>query len=105
MPRLMITTYSGEVRTVNAANNMTVLEAIRDDGVADLLALCGGCCSCGTCHVYVDPLRASHLPPISEDEDALLDGSDHRRPSSRLSCQLRMSDALDGLHVVIAPQG
>ena len=104
MPRLTITTRDGEVRTLDAEQNRTLMEVIRDDGVSELLAICGGCCSCATCHVYVDPAFADRLPPLSDDEDALLDGASYRNATSRLSCQIRISDALDGLRVTIAPE-
>lgn len=80
------------------------MEAIRDAGIDELLALCGGCCSCATCHVHVDPAFADRLPPMSEDESDLLDSSDHRRETSRLSCQVPLTDALAGLRVTIAPE-
>ncbi len=103
MPQLIVTTQSGETRKVNAEANRTVMEAIRNEGIGELLALCGGCCSCATCHVYVDIDYADRLPPMSADEDALLSGSDHRGAPSRLSCQIPMTEALDGLRVTIAP--
>jgi 2Fe-2S ferredoxin len=64
------------------------MEAIRAAGIDELLAMCGGCCSCATCHVYVDPGFMALLPEISGDENALLDSSTHRHDNSRLSCQL-----------------
>jgi len=73
-------------------------------GFDDLLALCGGCCSCATCHVLVAEEQLSLLPAMSPDEDDLLESSDHRQANSRLSCQLEISDALDGLKVTIAPE-
>jgi 2Fe-2S ferredoxin len=79
------------------------MEVIRDHGFEDLVALCGGCCACATCHVYVDPAFADRLPEMSEEENELLDSSDQRKPNSRLSCQIPFSDALDGLSVKIAP--
>ncbi len=103
MPQLIVTTQSGETRKVNAEANRTVMEAIRNEGLSELLALCGGCCSCATCHVYVDIDYADRLPPMSADEDALLSGSEHRDAPSRLSCQIPMSESLDGLRVTIAP--
>jgi 2Fe-2S ferredoxin len=105
MARLHITTTRGETRTVDAAPQATVMETIRDEGWGEPLALCGGCCSCGTCHVYVDPAFEDRLPLISDDEHALLDDSSHRRANSRLSCQIRMTDELDGLSVTVAPSG
>jgi ferredoxin, 2Fe-2S len=80
------------------------MELIRDNGFDELLALCGGCCSCATCHVFVDDSFADKLPAMSEDENDLLDSSDHRAGNSRLSCQLQFTDALDGLKVTIAPE-
>lgn len=103
MPKLLIVSTEGEEKTVDAATGRTVMEVIRDSGFDELLALCGGCCSCATCHVYVDPAFADKLPAPSADEDDLLDSSDHRQPTSRLSCQLPVTDALDGMKVTIAP--
>ncbi|PXA97288.1 ferredoxin [Nostoc sp. 3335mG] len=99
MPTLTVTTRSGETRTIAADPDASVMEAIRNAGIDELLATCGGCCSCATCHVYVDD--PERLPPISADEDDLLDISGHRTARSRLSCQLRPSD---GLRVTIAPE-
>lgn len=104
MPQLTVITRSGEERTVTAESGLTVMEAIRDNGFDELLALCGGCCSCATCHVHVDPAFRDLLPPMSEDEDDLLDSSSDRDGDSRLSCQLDFTDALDGLRVRIAEE-
>ena len=104
MPRLIVTTRSGETREVEAAAGLTVMEAIRDNGFDELLALCGGCCSCATCHVHVDPAFKDKLPAMSEDEDDLLDSSDDRDGNSRLSCQIPFTDELDGLRVRIAEE-
>jgi 2Fe-2S ferredoxin len=103
MTKLVIVNRAGEETAIEASNGMTVMEAIRDNGFDELLALCGGCCSCATCHVYVEE-GAEGLPPVSEDEDDLLDSSDNRKPNSRLSCQLTVSAAMDGLKVAIAPE-
>ena len=104
MPKLIVTTRSGEAREVEAGAGLTVMEAIRDNGFDELLALCGGCCSCATCHVHVDEEFLSLLPPLSEDEDDLLDSSDDRDANSRLGCQIPFTDALDGLRVRIAAE-
>ena len=104
MATLSITTREGETREVTGQDGLSVMEIIRDNGFDELLALCGGCCSCATCHVYVDPAFADSLPAVSEDENDLLDSSDHRNETSRLSCQLTVSDSLDGLRVAIAPE-
>ncbi len=104
MPQLVVTTLEGEKTTIDTVAGLNVMEAIRDAGVDELLALCGGCCSCATCHVYVDPAFAGILPAMSEDENDLLDSSDHRQETSRLSCQLVISEDVDGLRVTIAPE-
>ena len=104
MPKLIVTTRSGETREVEAAAGLSVMEAIRDNGFDELLALCGGCCSCATCHVHVDSAFADLLPRLTADEDDLLDSSDDRDARSRLSCQIPFTDALDGLRVTIAAE-
>ena len=104
MPKLIVTTRSGETREVEAAAGLTVMEAIRDNGFDELLALCGGCCSCATCHVHVDPAFADLLPRMTADEDDLLDSSDDRDATSRLSCQIPFTEQLDGLKVRIAEE-
>ena len=104
MPKITVVGRDGSERAIDAGEGMSVMENIRDNGFDELLALCGGCCSCATCHVYVDPGFADKLPEMSEDEDDLLDSSNHRRENSRLSCQIIVSGDLDGLKVAIAPE-
>ena len=104
MPKLVVVSRTGEEKSVEAAAGVSVMEAIRDNGFDELLALCGGCCSCATCHVYVDPAFADKVNALSEDENDLLDSTDHRQDTSRLSCQLQMTAELDGLKVTIAPE-
>ena len=104
MPSIRVVTREGDERAIKAEAGLSLMEAIRDADIDELLALCGGCCSCAPCHVYVDPAFADRLPRISEDESDLLDSSDHRTDASRLSCQLPLGDALDGLRVTIAPE-
>jgi ferredoxin, 2Fe-2S len=94
----------GESRSIDAPAGHTLMEAIRDAGFEDMLALCGGCCSCSTCHVYVDEAFADRVTPITEPESDLLDSSSHRTERSRLSCQIELSDALSGLIVTLAPE-
>jgi len=104
MPNIVVVNRAGEESSVQVDAGLSVMEAIRDNGFDELLALCGGCCSCATCHVYVDPAFAGKLPAMSEDENDLLDSSDNRNENSRLSCQVTVTDALDGLRVTIAPE-
>ena len=104
MPKLIVVNRAGEEQAVDGDTGLSVMEVSRDNGFDELLALCGGCCSCATCHVYVDPAFADALPAMSEDENDLLDSSDHRNDTSRLSCQVVLTDAMDGLRVTIAPE-
>ncbi len=104
MPRLTIVTRDGAERTVEARAGWSVMENIRDHGFDELLALCGGCCSCATCHVHVDPEWMARVGAAKADEDDILDTSDHKRAGSRLSCQILFRDELDGLRVTIAPE-
>ena len=104
MAKLFVMTREGEEHVVEGGVGLSVMEMIRDASVDELLALCGGCCSCATCHVYVDPAFAERLPQMSDDENDLLDSSDHRNGLSRLSCQISFDQALDGLRVTIAPE-
>ena len=104
MPKLIVVTREGTEQTVEGEAGLSVMEVIRDHGFDELLALCGGCCSCATCHIHVDPAFADKLPPMSEDENDLLDSSDHRNDQSRLSCQIPFGEELDGLRVIIAPE-
>jgi ferredoxin, 2Fe-2S len=104
MPRLTIVTRDGSERTVEARTGWSVMENIRDNGFDELLALCGGCCSCATCHVHLDDEWFAKVGPRKPDEDDLLDTSDHKIATSRLSCQIEFSADLDGLRVQIAPE-
>lgn len=99
-----VTTREGDKYHLEIREGVTLMETIRDAGVDELLALCGGCASCATCHVYVDPTFAGRLPGMSDDESDLLDSSEHRIQASRLSCQIPMTADLDGLVVRIAPE-
>ncbi|WP_428374259.1 2Fe-2S iron-sulfur cluster-binding protein [Lichenicoccus sp.] len=105
MPTLLVTTREGTQTVLDGEAGLSVMEIIRDNGVGELLALCGGCCSCATCHVYVDAAFADVVRAMSEDENDLLDGSSQRTDRSRLSCQLPFGDGLAGLAVTIAPEG
>ncbi len=103
MAKLTIIDRGGAEKTIDGKIGWSVMENIRDAGFEELLALCGGCCSCATCHVHVDEQWLASLPPMSMDEDDLLDTCDHRAPNSRLSCQIEFGGEYDGLRVRIAP--
>jgi ferredoxin, 2Fe-2S len=102
MPELKVVDRDGVEHSVEARSGLKVMETLRelDYGVA---AICGGMCSCATCHVFVDPEWLAKLPRRQSDEQDLLSELSHTQENSRLSCQLEMTDALAGLRVTIAP--
>lgn len=104
MIELHIRDRAGETKVIASRTGVSLMEALRDNGIDELLALCGGCCSCATCHVYVDKGPESSDCAGSTDEDDLLDSSDHRKVNSRLSCQLTLGNEHHGMSVRIAPE-
>lgn len=80
------------------------MEALRDNGYDDIVAICGGNCTCATCHVYIEPLNQNSLPPLSEDEQVLIDSLSHSQPNSRLSCQIEINEFLSGSIIHIPPE-
>lgn len=105
MPTLTVVTPAGQQSKLDAYSGMTLMETLRDAGFDDIQALCGGTCSCATCHVFIDPAFMDRLTPMSADEEDLLSAVDARSPQSRLSCQIAIDDNLDGMEVTIAPEG
>jgi ferredoxin, 2Fe-2S len=105
MAKITVKNGSGAPHEFEGREGVSLMENLRAAGRDELLAMCGGCLSCATCHVYVEfaPL-ASKLPEMSVDENELLDASEHRQAASRLSCQIPFSASLDGIVVTIAPQ-
>ncbi|GAK33371.1 ferredoxin [Iodidimonas nitroreducens] len=104
MPKIYVTDWSGDTHEIEGRPGATLMETIRKAGIDDLAAICGGCCSCATCHVYVDEAWLGKLPDREDDEYELLSDSVHYQEQSRLSCQIPLSDALDGLKVTVAPE-
>lgn len=102
MRKLNVVTRVGEEHTIAASPGLTLMEALREAGIDEILALCGGACACATCHIY---LEGPHdLPPMSDDENDLLDSSAFRTELSRLSCQIKVNDLIDGARIVLAPE-
>lgn len=105
MPKIYVTDWSDREHVIEGRVGVTVMENIRQAGIEDLAAICGGCCSCATCHVYVDESWFSKLASREDDElDLVSDTSVYEEASSRLSCQIPFTEALDGLKVTIAPE-
>ncbi len=100
--RIIVTDQQGQTHEIDAIEGWRVMEIIRDAGLP-IKAECGGCASCATCHVYVDEEWLSKLYPMREDEQDLLDTAPDVQDNSRLSCQILMSEELDGLRLTLAP--
>ena len=102
MPEVRYVTAAGAEHRVTGAAGDSVMRTALDHDVPGIVGECGGACSCATCHVYVDERAVPLLPPVGELEDEMLEGTAaERRPTSRLSCQLRLTAELDGLTVEI----
>ena len=100
MARITYIEFDGTAHEVDVANGLSVMEGARDNGIAGIEADCGGACACSTCHVYVAPEWVDQLPPKDPMEADMLDFAFQPDPvRSRLTCQLKVSDALDGLVV------
>jgi ferredoxin, 2Fe-2S len=102
MARMIVVDRDGKEHEVEGKSGLKIMEVLRelDYGVA---AICGGLCSCATCHIYVDPGWTERLPkPQSDEMELLKELSDYQEASSRLSCQVDFTDALNGLKITIA---
>ena len=104
MAKLTFIQKDGTRQEVEGQNGMTVMEAAVKNMVPGIDADCGGACACATCHVYVEPDWVERVGPRNEMEEDMLDFAFDVRENSRLSCQIQMSDALDGLAVTVAPE-
>ena len=103
MPKVRVIDRDGKERELDAPNGASLMEPLRDmdDGVA---AICGGMCSCATCHVYVDEEWVAKIPPPMSDETDMLGDLTTRKINSRLSCQVMLNDSLSGIKVSVAPE-
>lgn len=102
MASINVTDVAGDTRSIEIENGMTLMETLRENGYEEILAMCGGCCSCATCHVYADARNCQDMPVIEEDEQMLIEIEDNYQAGlSRLSCQIELSDAYGGLEVTI----
>ena len=101
MAKVYFVSASGSEQSVEANEGSSLMQVALDHGIGGIVGECGGGCSCATCHVYVDADWFDRLGPASEIEQGLLDFAIEPRPTSRLSCQIRISDSLDGLRVTM----
>ncbi len=102
MPTIEVIDRDGQSHEIEGKTGWKLMEVIRDKGLP-IEAACGGCCSCATCHVYVDGNWAEKLPAKSEEEEDMLDLALEVQATSRLSCQVELTDDMNGLKVTLAP--
>jgi 2Fe-2S ferredoxin len=100
VPKITYISHQEEAFQIDVPVGESVMEGAVRNGVDGIVAECGGSCLCATCHVYVDEKFLRLLPPIGEEQDAMLDSTAcERLPNSRLSCQIQVTPELDGLIV------
>ncbi|MFC7050052.1 2Fe-2S iron-sulfur cluster-binding protein [Emcibacter nanhaiensis] len=104
MIKLHVTNRDGSQVTLSAQEGASLMDALRDAAVEGIDAICGGVCSCATCHVHLSPEWFAKLPLTDENEQELLADSEHRTPTSRLSCQIPLTPDLDGLTLTVAEE-
>ena len=103
MVQILFKEHDGTEHKVDAEAGLSVMQAAIDNGVPGIDADCGGSCSCATCHVFVDPAWMDKVGPANPTEDSMLSISNDRKENSRLSCQITVTEELDGL-VVTTPE-
>jgi 2Fe-2S ferredoxin len=103
MPTVVYVQPDGTREEIEVPVSYSVMEGATMNGVDGIEAECGGACSCATCHVYVDPAWTARLPAMEDLEDAMLDSANERRENSRLSCQIPVTEELEGLTVTVVP--
>jgi ferredoxin, 2Fe-2S len=101
MPRIVFIERGGRRREVDAPAGISLMEAAKQHGIIGIVAQCGGACACATCHVYIDPVWFARLAPREEMEEGMLESAWEPRANSRLSCQITLAAALDGLTVTV----
>ncbi|WP_427452355.1 2Fe-2S iron-sulfur cluster-binding protein [Litorimonas sp. WD9-15] len=99
MPKIIFIDHANERREVETKNGTSVMEAAVQNMIPGIDADCGGACACATCHVYIEGDYLSKLKEKDDMEDSMLDFAENVQDNSRLSCQILMSDALDGIEV------
>jgi len=104
MPTIHVTRRDGGQHAISAPAGQSLKDALKGAGVDEILGLCGGFASCGTCHVHIADGWLSRLDPMRSDEEELLGYSDWRQANSRLACQIPFTEALDGIAVTVAPE-
>ena len=100
--KIRVIDRDGNKHELEGDSNSTLMEILRDADL-DIEAACGGCCACATCHVYINDQWLEKISPKDDDEEYMLDQAFDVRNTSRLSCQINLSEELDGIELEIAP--
>ena len=101
--KIRVTDQDGNKHELEGDSNSTLMEILRDAGL-DIEAACGGCCACATCHVYINDKWLQKISSKDDDEESMLDQAFDVRNTSRLSCQISLSEELDGIELELAPE-
>ena len=101
--KIRVIDRDGNKHELEGDSNSTLMEILRDADL-DIEAACGGCCACATCHVYINDQWLEKISPKDDDEESMLDQAFEVRNTSRLSCQISLSDELDGIELEIAKE-
>ena len=100
--KIRVIDREGNKHELEGDSNSTLMEILRDADL-DIEAACGGCCACATCHVYINDQWLEKISPKDDDEESMLDQAFDVKNTSRLSCQISLSEELDGIELEIAP--
>ena len=104
MPNITIIDENGQdIRSINAEAGLSLMESLRNNDVEEIIAICGGLCACATCQIYLDEESYAKVGTPGELEAEMIEGSGVKKPTSRLSCQIKVTDELAGLRFSIAP--
>ena len=99
MATVRFTDCTGVLHIIEAKNGWSLMEVAVDNDIVGIAADCGGACTCGTCHAYIDESWLKKLPEVGDREDNILEGIYERKDNSRLTCQIVMTDELDGIEL------
>ena len=103
MPNITYVEFNGQEHTIDVEENMSLMEGSTINLLPGIEGMCGGICSCCTCHVYIEPAWAAKVNPMTEGEKKLLEGSQHHKENSRLGCQVIVTCEMDGMRVHLPP--
>lgn len=99
MPRIIFIQSNGAETAIDAPNGRSLMQVATDNSLPGIVAECGGCCSCATCHAFIEGDWFNRLPPAGATEESMLEGLLEYQPNSRLTCQIEVTEEMEGLRV------